>query len=161
MSNLEPIYLLHQVHAAGQTTGPRAHVQILGRVVQGILGHILCHGRQVPTQPFPSHKPSPALLTPLKSPKEYVIISFNHLQNTFDLLSLILIDTQILRTPSVCCTHTHMHVHLYPQTHRVYEDQSGRNNPSDRKEQLSADIIQSCLNMLIITSTFRQFYCCF
>ena len=83
MSNLEPIYLLHQVHAAGQTTGPRAHVRILGRAVQGILGHILCHGRQAPTQPFPSPKPSPALLTPLKNPKEYVTTSFNHLTFPF------------------------------------------------------------------------------
>ena len=84
MSNLEPIYFLHEVHAAGQTKGHGPiHVQILGRAVQGILGHILCHGKQAPTQPFPSPKPSPALLTPLKSPKVYAITSFNHLTLLF------------------------------------------------------------------------------
>lgn len=73
------------VRTAGLAQGPWPRVQVLERAIQGLLGHILCHGRQAAAYPPPSPKPSPqrpphslaALLTPVQNLREHVIPSFN------------------------------------------------------------------------------------
>ena len=129
MSNLEPIYLLHEVHAAGQTKGHGPMFRFLGDLgAHSVSWETGSNSTFSLTQAFTcfidtleeSESMCDHLFQPLNTP----------LHNTFGLTSLNLIYPQILRTPSVSlthtcvCAHTHMcvHAHMHPQTHRVYEE---------------------------------------
>ena len=129
MSNLEPIYLLHEVHAAGQTKGHGPMFRFLGDLgAHSVSWETGSNSTFSLTQAFTcfidtleeSESMCDHLFQPLNTPRH----------NTLGLPSLNLIYPQILRTPSVSlthtcvCAHTHMcvHAHMHPQTHRVYEE---------------------------------------